>query len=766
MKNDATLSVGPRYVFFNTLYLENQRIYQRALQTGKQLVNAAASQLTPEVADGEGLERIHKYIESIGKIAQKEREIEFDFIKKCKDLIKDKNNNLLIKNLDDFINETDIKNGIFNYEKLINLINRVLEKDNELGEVWGNSVNNLRVVSENFEKLNEDVQQEYREAFETNYRAFTSKAKKTLLEPLENGLKYNTSITSLYSTKINSALRYLSQSKTLENKVKEAWTDNWSSEYIAKELLAIVVKYVTNIPFNTLKKEEGKEIAEQIEDQLLTLKEKITPQEIENIVNLVQERTRRSIEEVALTSRRGIADMFLALTQEEKEKMQEVYGFKADLEKIRKKIEDKEIFSSKEKEKITKAITASIRKKAKEDFGDIIDRKIDEDYKTFKKRITSEISKRNSDFFKKRNLEKNLQNCIKVKITGPSAAEYYASDKFLDQLNAALTIPGKQILLKTDASATIFLDENIEFELPENKETVISIINNFSKNFLETYNENSQGKIDVSKAEETYKNTMKNLIKQVDDYAKEHKLTIEEHQKMLEALKNFLTTNISVKDYTYGSNQLGFHGGSLGFNGEKVIENIEKMYNLGGITNIDKNLLYFALINCSEAALGADLKDDLATFLLGGAALMLFDDGFTATENFLSSMISEFGFAPKAMHVFALQTGFVPASYVYTQIYSNLIAAYGDISSEYYTLGNGESVNNNRVVITNNISPKDIPTNYHRHDDEGNDQTSYAQPQARWDYISNLVNSSVNVEIIFMAGILDLFEKIPKAFDV
>jgi len=75
---------------------------------------------------------------------------------------------------------------------------------------------------------------------------------------------------------------------------------------------------------------------------------------------------------------------------------------------------------------------------------------------------------------------------------------------------------------------------------------------------------------------------------------------------------------------------------------------------LGGISSIDKDLLLFALINCGPDGLAKGLKEDLATYLLGGAAMIMFDDGFTAANNFLNSIKQEFGFSIPSLHLYRL----------------------------------------------------------------------------------------------------------------
>ena len=96
-------------------------------------------------------------------------------------------------------------------------------------------------------------------------------------------------------------------------------------------------------------------------------------------------------------------------------------------------------------------------------------------------------------------------------------------------------------------------------------------------------------------------------------------------------------TGISVKDYFAGNN-LGFHGGTLGSSLESVVNNIENMYELGGISKMDTDMLYFAIANCSPEAVAFGLKESIETYLAGAAAMMMFDEGFTVASNFINQM--------------------------------------------------------------------------------------------------------------------------------
>lgn len=764
-----SLQVGSRYIFFQELATQQFDIYKNAYQIGTNLLNDAASQLAPDINENpEGLEKIKNYINLIGEMANNERKNEINFIKQCKNLLLKDKSGALKNKLTQYIDSLE-NNESFDYLQFIQTINELMTLNSEiLNDYQQIAKERLDFLSANFEQLSEQAQEEYSGAFNKNYEAYRKKMQNMLSKIVERldqseEKKYQESATTLLSEKINSVLKALAKDRALPEIITNAWSENnWSSEYIAKQLIAIVVKYISSISPNKLKEKQTQDIKKEIENSLIELKDNLTDDYVENICNLVTQRAAKNLEELALTTRRGLADLFLSYTSQEKKKIIEEYGINLNIKEIENLTAP--MATAKQKERISKLLITGIRKAAKEQFHEQIEKQEKETVTQFYQRI-KKLKKENRDFFKTRNLEKNIQNSISVSISGPDAAEFLASDKFLNGLTQ-IFVPGHTIQLKTDARATIFFNEDIQFELPETEETIMDALKAFDKNFLYNYKEQGQGKIDVKAASTAYEYAMTEVKNNIMDYIENNKISIEEKQNILSLLQSFFTTGISVKDYTFSTTQLGFHGGSLGFNGEKAAENIEQMYKLGGITPIDKETLYFALINCSEAAIGHALKDNLATYLLGGAALMLFDDGFTASTQFLNNMINNFGFMPNTLHLFFLQTRYVPASYIYTQIYTNLLQAYNEIEANYYSLNTNSISNNNKIIIQNSIASENIP---HQKSDYyiGPKQAgTYYTPQSRWDYIAELASKEVKVEMIFMAGLLDIFEKIPQAFNI
>ena len=208
--------------------------------------------------------------------------------------------------------------------------------------------------------------------------------------------------------------------------------------------------------------------------------------------------------------------------------------------------------------------------------------------------------------------------------------------------------------------------------------------------------------------------------------------------------------SISVKEYSLYQNELGYHGGTLGSTPLKAIENIQKMYELGGITPIETESLTLALLNCADSAIGGpNLRQSLENYLLGGAALVMFDEGYTQAHAFLDNMPKTIqALLPKNLNLYLLNSAYIPASFILETIHQNLKEFY----QKEIDKSVGNFMNRNKVIITNN-----------------------AQPPDKWDWehlkdsfqsVTNEALAGIDIQFIFMAGMLDIFENLGAAFKV
>jgi len=175
---------------------------------------------------------------------------------------------------------------------------------------------------------------------------------------------------------------------------------------------------------------------------------------------------------------------------------------------------------------------------------------------------------------------------------------------------------------------------------------------------------------EIQKLKETYDEAKKQVAK---DRAAIMQITND--------IKNQFMGGISVKEYTAYHNQLGFHGGSLGhdYNAVAGIEEIEKLYekigvlDSGGFSRDDMNFIADIAINANTGFISDDIIDAAKDFLIGGALMMMFEDGFANTQKILNLVKNNFDQAHfNTVHLYQFDTLYIPASYLLTKICEKL----------------------------------------------------------------------------------------------
>ena len=126
--------------------------------------------------------------------------------------------------------------------------------------------------------------------------------------------------------------------------------------------------------------------------------------------------------------------------------------------------------------------------------------------------------------------------------------------------------------------------------------------------------------------------------------------------------------------------------GSMGGEGRVVdaIPNILKMVELGGIEMKDAELIIQVLLNCfDDSVIGSSPFEDIKNLLIGGAAMMLFDDGFANCEAFLQKMQEELhtdkAVSGGSLHLLYLNGVYIPQSLLLTKIIDNLKIVYSEM---------------------------------------------------------------------------------------
>ena len=759
------LKVNKRYVFFTSLPSHTSiSSYQDVYSQGMRYVQEASGKLNPKyISHNESFsEAIKSYIALIGQIAETERANEIEFVQQFKAILSEDKKKLLPKEFEEW---TKNLGDNFNYPKLISLLNEMLRDNSDFTKTRDAIVeNNLEMLSENYQRASEKVKKDLQEAYESeSYGKFISVAKNTLLKNMLNEndeveKSFNTQATVLLAKRFNSVMYNITENPEIIEAIKNSWTGPWSSVQIQKQVVSVVLNFLLNLDYETLATQSGANLAEKIGNQYETLSKQVNDKMAENALKIMSGKSLKTLEEVALTSRAGLGKMFLELESKEQNKVMNLYrkyGFNLTKRQIQELCKKNE---AQGRATITRILGEAIRKRAEEIFKQSFSATIkDKQAYEIQKRIVAGLKKSNPSFFQHRKLKESIENILKITVTGPSCAEFIESKNFQENIiGGNVFLPGKSILLKTDASVN-FSYSPITFK-PEQQnieQDLLPILNNWEESFLTGYKQEGKGATNVDAAAKVFENMMANTRQIIKDGLQSTENGEEELNRLLQELNNFVNASISVKEYNYGSNEFGFHGGSLGPDGAMALDNIYRMYELGGITPIDLQTLYFVLINCGVDGIANGLKENLENYLLGAAAMMMFDDGFATAEAFIKRMIDTYGFMPKLLHLYVVQGRYVPASLVYTSIYNSLNDIYQDITQQLADLVNTSRIKNS-VSIVNNIKESNYTWNY------SEAPNNYAQN--RFNQVSAEAASNVDIRFYFLAGILDIFEQIPNAF--
>lgn len=345
-------------------------------------------------------------------------------------------------------------------------------------------------------------------------------------------------------------------------------------------------------------------------------------------------------------------------------------------------------------------------------------------------------------------------------ISGPTMAEIKnAVEMYLKSKGNVYQVffPGNVIKLKNDFSFTYhFNDIKIDDSFSPSQQNIISNLQNLvtkqGQHFLQQYNTAASGSTDVMTAYEEYKKTFKQIIK--------------ERQKLLDKLDNSKKTeinkifdsflvNVSVKEYQFYNNSIGYGAGSLGGGGTVVeaVPNLINMIQLGGFGfgggAITQAIIDTLLNSFPESIIGTGYVENITNFLLVGAAMMLFDDGFTSGTEFLELVKNELeSFSMPSIHLILVDNFYFPQSYILQNIYENLLKVYSDIQSKLKELFDAPQMTTGvraQLSLHNDINSNILEQMYSKGGDP-------------WENMSNYAEKNVTISYFFMAGMIDILQ--------
>ena len=758
--------IGKKYVFFTDILTQkgNPLLIQYGLHASSQL-----SKIGSLLQDGgedytknneTHLYNISAYIKFISDMAASERAAEEAFLNQQLQALKQAGENDTASQLADLFSNSKQDPNDF-----LLTINKLLQDTKNFEINVTNALQRIKSISRNMDKLGSDAQQEIATSFDESYKTYKAilmeKFSKLFKEEQSKQTKSSTrfqeveNINKTLANRVNKAIDQIADSPNLSEIFKDYSEKGISVEKFKNIVINTIVDYVLKTNDQEFNKDCIKKIEDILKNMLSDLQQVAKLSESDYIQ--VFDKTDKKLKEIeiaAFEKDTSLSTIILEdLNDQSIQKLRDRYPetnnlitalFAAKDEGDPRKIQTA-------KSNLTRELRRIIQKQAEDEIGPISNYKNIQAY-------TEEL--RNQNFITEVALKNTLSSQLKAfSITHDGIAEVITSNDTKKRLAGVLwsETPGKVIKLKADVRFFIgYLNSDAQLIDGTPIQGIIDkTITQFGTDFLKQYQKQSKGSTDVSAAIEVYIQQLRAMKEYIDQIVKDKNLPDESKQQLYEALYETFAGSVSVKDYELYNNQLGVHGGALGPGKvpEGVIKNVTKMYETGGITAIDAEKILFAVLNCGEAMIGHYLKLPLETYLLGGAALIMFDEGFANSEAFLQSVAKELeGFrGQRTVHFYRVSTAYIPASYVLENIAKNLQVAYNEIATNVRT---NRIENQNKVTIINNITEDVIP-----------DPTN-TTPQERWTAVSNKAQSEIQITFSFMAGLLDILENLSKAVNV
>lgn len=763
-----TISVGPRYVFFNSLAAEHSYVYLSLYGQAKSYVAQVTSQLKSFAATdatGQQISRMQAYVNFISQMAGTEGENLKDYLEKMKTKLQQGGNlpdelekkfNIFFKNFQE--------TGGANYLQMIALINDVMQKNNQNQETidqmyreLGNTIDNaIQKVEKAKKETQKNEQETLTQLFHTNIQQYNKQVNKIMKEALKDA-DFKINYARLMAKNVNGVLAEIINKGEFLNIIETIFINaSTSIDHFSQQLLSFIIQQLASLPVEQLLSKSYSELTNVIIEKLSQNGYSKLAQVNTNFISLIENqfekrRANKTLEEIVLTTGKGTARIFSQLTNKqdiintyladsvaEQRLTQQEFNYIQEFARSPKFTKGKLAYA-------TKILNKGIGNKLKTMLTDETINQLRNKQITIDKILTT-VS----------NIPSALASALSVKISGPNMGEVLTGAEFINNLTLSLQSGGHKVKLKNDINVIINFNEEKFSQNARTQTALKDIAISLQTGFIDKYVEVSRGAEDVQAAEDAYLEQLREVKKRIDELVKRKKISKKKAKAFLESLKNMTQVGISVKDYAAGNN-LGFHGGTLGANLEAVVNNIENMYQLGGISKMDTDMLYFAIANCSPDAVAFGLKESIETYLAGAAAIMMFDQGFTTATAFMDKMKQQLGGfdSMKTVHLFRVQGKLIPAAVVYGTIASNLSSIIGQLQANVQAaLQSG----GNFVHINNNISRNNIPSFY-----------NVPNPQDRWDAVSSLagdVLSGSNISFTFLGGVIDILNAIPSAFNL
>ena len=410
-----------------------------------------------------------------------------------------------------------------------------------------------------------------------------------------------------------------------------------------------------------------------------------------------------------------------------------------------------------------------------------------------KQQLTSIILKTTSKTLEKQakeQLKQGLEN-IRVSIGGPKWSE------IIVQIQASLKsgkILAGPVNLKTDnITIECFYDEDsysfdlslspsevqniaeaAEKEIQEKEKTflkeyqtaVMADLQEFGSKKSKKYNKfieysekfQSQNNIRLSYIEKT-KKTIKQLDKEfekgkIDE--KEYKIKKQKEEAFLDELENSIYISSTSKTYNNYMDQIGFIGGSVGASIVEQIDNLNQLFTEAGVplNKKEENWLISAAINNSSLSVIGHKNESIIENYLGSLATFALFSESGAEMPILKKIAENKKISKESgniIHLYFVNGAYYPGSYVLQQASNHIDNILNNIQTIF---SDNNSSFENGVKITNTVNFSDIPnTSNYKNKNAGHN----THP---WKTVSQTAKNKTKINILFLAGLLDLVRKL------
>ena len=236
-------------------------------------------------------------------------------------------------------------------------------------------------------------------------------------------------------------------------------------------------------------------------------------------------------------------------------------------------------------------------------------------------------------------------------------------------------------------------------------------------------------------------------LKEAHTYLKDLNYNNDMIREEFKFLFNGFYVQESVKDIQFLNPEVGFKGGTLGGDWETALQNLLKMYRLGGLSTINYKWLHFAIMNSSSASLGGFLKNPIQKYLSFAAAMMMFNYGGAELVRVANELKNDFSTSsgPEFLNLYVLDGIYVPSSYILTLIRNGLSECEAYLMTE--VKPSSTNLSETGVKIINKSSPAWIDPNADPYD-------------AEWGNIGAQTRGQIEIIFTFLGGFLDIIDEL------